>query len=62
MGSIIKLKRVVLRFSVQYKREETAITKQFFAQHGFEPLDKDFYSHLMAPNKSSKMHVVLDTH
>ncbi|KAF2105243.1 hypothetical protein BDV96DRAFT_464183, partial [Lophiotrema nucula] len=60
MGSINKPKRVVLRFSVQYEREEAAIEEQFFAQHGPEPPDEDFFSHLMAPNESSKMHIVLD--
>lgn len=52
-------KRVVLRFNVQYELEEAAINKQYFALFGPEPKD-DFYSHLMAPNESSKMHIVLD--
>ena len=60
MESTNKPKRVVLRFSVQYEREEAAINEQFFAQHGPEPPNKDFFSHLMAPNESSKMHIVLD--
>jgi hypothetical protein len=55
-----KPKRVVLRFSVQYEREEATINEQFFAQHGPEPPNKDFSSHSMAPNESSKMHIVLD--
>ncbi|KAF2438704.1 hypothetical protein P171DRAFT_423034 [Karstenula rhodostoma CBS 690.94] len=62
MGSISNPKRVVLRFSVQYEREEAAINEQFFALHGPEPPNKDFFSHLMAPNESSKMHIVLDIH
>lgn len=60
MGSMNKLKRVVLRFSVQYEREEATINEQFFALHGPKPLNKDYFSHLMAPNKSSKMHIILD--
>ncbi|KAF1995790.1 hypothetical protein P154DRAFT_526055 [Amniculicola lignicola CBS 123094] len=52
-------KRVVLRFNVQYEQEEAAINKQFFALFGPEPKN-NFYSHLMAPNESSKMHIVLD--
>jgi hypothetical protein len=53
-------KRVVLRFSIQYEREEATINEEFFALHGAEPLHKDFFSHLMAPNESSKMHIILD--
>lgn len=53
-------KRVVLRFHVQHELEEAAINKQFFALYGPEPLNNDFYSHLMAPNESSQMHIVLD--
>ncbi|KAH9873982.1 hypothetical protein IAQ61_004609 [Plenodomus lingam] len=60
MGSVNNPKRVVLRFSVQYEREEATINEQFFALHGPEPPNKDFFSHLMAPNESSKMHIVLD--
>ncbi|KAF2131716.1 hypothetical protein P153DRAFT_201680 [Dothidotthia symphoricarpi CBS 119687] len=62
MVSINKPKRIVLRFSVQYEREEAAIIGHFFALHGPEPLNKDFFSHLMAPNESPKMHIVLDIH
>jgi len=60
MGSMNIPKRVVLRFSVQYEREEASINEQFFALHGPEPPNEDFFSHLMAPNESSKMHIVLD--
>ncbi|UPX17088.1 uncharacterized protein EKO05_0007464 [Ascochyta rabiei] len=60
MGSVNNPKRVVLRFSVQYEREEATINEQFFALHGPEPPNKDFFSHSMAPNESSKMHIVLD--
>jgi hypothetical protein len=60
MGSIDGPKRVVLRFSIQHEHEEAAINEQFFAQYGPEPPDKDFFSHLMAPNESTKMHIVLD--
>ncbi|ORY09835.1 hypothetical protein BCR34DRAFT_589039 [Clohesyomyces aquaticus] len=52
-------KRIVLRFNVLYEREEQIINKQFFAFYSTEPAD-DYYSHLMAPNESSKMHIVLD--
>lgn len=54
-------KRVVLRFSVQYEREEAAINEAYFAMFGPKPTN-DFYSHLMAPNESHKMHIVLDIH
>jgi hypothetical protein len=60
MGSIHNLKRVVLRFSVQNEREKATINEQFFALHGPEPPNKDFFSHLIALNESSKMHIVLD--
>ncbi|KAF1996762.1 hypothetical protein P154DRAFT_547761 [Amniculicola lignicola CBS 123094] len=62
MGSINNPKRVVLRFSIQYEREEAAINEQLFALHGPELPNKDFFSHLIAPNESSKMHIVLDIH
>jgi hypothetical protein len=62
IGSMDNPKRVVLRFSIQYEREEAAINEQFFAQHGPEPPDKDFFSHLMPPNESPTMHIVLDIH
>ncbi|KAL6702533.1 hypothetical protein ACN47E_001572 [Coniothyrium glycines] len=60
MEPMYEPKRVVLRFSVQYEREEAAINEHFFAQYGPEPPNNDFFSHLMAPNESSKMHIVLD--
>lgn len=55
-------KRVVLRFHVRHELEEAAINEQFFALYYPEPPKNDFYSHLMAPNESSKMHIVLDLH
>ncbi|KAJ6267447.1 hypothetical protein PSV08DRAFT_13171 [Bipolaris maydis] len=54
-------KRVVLRFQVTYELEESAINKSFFSQISYE-LGNDYYSHLMAANNSSKMHIVLDLH
>jgi len=60
MGSINDPKRIVLRFHVQHEREEAAINKRFFALHGPNPPNNNFYSHLTAPNESSKMHIVLD--
>lgn len=55
-------KRIVLCFSLQYEREEAEILKAYFAKYGPEPINHDFYSHLMAPNTSSKMHIILDLH
>jgi hypothetical protein len=52
-------KRVVLRFHVQHELEEAAINERIFALFSPKPID-DFYSHLMAPNESSNMHIVLD--
>jgi hypothetical protein len=54
-----KPKRVVLRFSTEYERHEAAINEAFIARYGPKPIN-DFYSHLMAPNESSKMHIILD--
>lgn len=54
-------RRIVLRFNVDYELEEAAIIERFFALFGPKPAD-DFYSHLIAPNESSKMHIVLDVH
>lgn len=54
-------RRIVLRFDVQYELKTAAIIKAFFALFGPEPID-DYYSHLCAPNRSSKMHIVLDLH
>ena len=54
-------RRIVLRFSVQYELEEAAIIEKFFAEFGLNP-NNDFYSHLMAPNESSRMHIILDMH
>jgi hypothetical protein len=55
-------KRVVLRFDIRHELEEAAINQRFFTLYGPEPPKNDFYSHLMAPNESSKMHIVLDIH
>jgi len=52
-------KRIVLRLHVTHELEEAAIIDTFFALHGPKPAF-DFYSHLCAPNQSSKMHIVLD--
>ncbi|KIW00339.1 uncharacterized protein PV09_08052 [Verruconis gallopava] len=60
MGSINDPKRVVLRFHVQHELDEAAINRRFFALYGPEPSNSDFYSHLIAPNESSQMHIVLD--
>jgi hypothetical protein len=54
-------KRIVLRFNVKYELKEVAIIKVFFALFGLKPTD-DFYSHLCAPNLSSKIHIILDLH
>lgn len=53
-------KRVVLPFHVQHELEEAAINQRFFALYGPDPPNNDFYSHLIAPNESSQMHIVLD--
>jgi hypothetical protein len=53
-------KRAVLRFHIQHELEETAINEGFFAIYGPGHLKSRFFSHLMAPNESSKMHIVLD--
>lgn len=62
MVSINDPKRVVLRFHIQHELEEAAIHEHFFALYGPKPSNNDFYSHLMAPNESSHMHIVLDIH
>jgi hypothetical protein len=53
-------KRVVLRFHVKHEREEAAINERFFSLHGPSYSKSGFFSHLMAPNESSQMHIVLD--
>lgn len=40
MESMNHPKRVVLRFSVQYEREEATMNEQFFALHGPKPLNR----------------------
>ncbi|KAF2818326.1 hypothetical protein CC86DRAFT_337367 [Ophiobolus disseminans] len=60
MESMLDPKRVVLRFHVQHELEETAINERFFALYGPGHPKNDSFSHLMAPNESSKMHIVLD--
>ena len=52
-------KRIVIRFSVQHEQEKLTILEAFFAFHDLKGF-KDYYSHLCAPNESSKMHIVLD--
>jgi hypothetical protein len=54
-------RRIVLRFHVDYELEEAAIIEDFFSMHNLE-LEEDYFSHLMAPNQSSMMHIVLDLH
>lgn len=53
-------KCVVLRFHIQHELEEAPINKRCFALHGHDRSHTNFFSHLMAPNESSKMHIVLD--
>lgn len=60
MESLNNPKRVVLRFHVQHELEEAAINKRFYALYGPDFPKNDFYSHLMAPNESSHMYIVLD--
>ena len=54
-------KRVVFRFHQKYELEWATVIDKYFASLGSDP-NGDFYSHLMAPNMSSKMHIVLDLH
>ncbi|KAF2277252.1 uncharacterized protein EI97DRAFT_375903, partial [Westerdykella ornata] len=54
-------KGIILRFNVKYELQEAAINESFFALFGPQPVD-DYYSHLIPPNESSKMHIVLDLH
>lgn len=55
-------KRVVLRFSVNYELQTDDIVERYFACSGLTTATEDFYCHLMAPNESSSMHIVLDLH
>lgn len=61
MGCSTTPKRVVLRFKVKYELEERAINESYFTRISYEPKN-DYYSHLMAANHSSSMHIVLDLH
>jgi hypothetical protein len=61
MGGSTTPKRVVLRFKVTHELEEGAINESFFARFSYESRN-DYYSHLMAANDSSNMHIVLDLH
>lgn len=54
-------KRIVLRFDQKYELDWEAIIQTYFATLGSGP-SNDFYPHLMAPNMSTKMHVILDLH
>ena len=54
-------RRIVLRFRVAYEREEEAIICDFFTTSNLDPCG-DYFSHLLAPNDSTKMHIVLDMH
>ncbi|EXJ68650.1 uncharacterized protein A1O5_08444 [Cladophialophora psammophila CBS 110553] len=60
--SSVFTKRIVLRFSMDFEREEAALIERFFAVFGpIKPAD-DFCSHPMTPSESSKMCIVLDVH
>lgn len=52
-------RRIVLRVDEQYERQHAEIVKTFFTSYDYEP---DFYEHLCPPNRSTKMHIVLDLH
>lgn len=52
-------RRIVLRLHERYEQEWAAVIDTYFAFSGLD-LNDDFYPHLMAPNMSSKMHIVLD--
>lgn len=54
-------KRIVLRFDQEYELDWEAIIQTSFATFGSNQ-SSDFYPHLMAPNMSTKMHIVLDLH
>ena len=55
----IILKRIILRFNERYALKEAIIIGKFFVLFGIKSAD-DFYSHLYAPNLSSKIYIVLD--
>ncbi|KAF9734502.1 hypothetical protein PMIN01_07405 [Paraphaeosphaeria minitans] len=55
-------KRIILRFRDQYELEEEAIKNQYFALYGPAPPANDYFAHLVAPNESSTMHIILDIH
>lgn len=59
MSQQYKPKRIVFRFRVGYELETAAIINTFFAIHKLDPRD-DYFSHLMAPNESTIMYIVLD--
>ena len=52
-------RRIVIRFSVQYEREEFTIIETFFESYSLKDF-QDYHSHLCAPNESSTMQIVLD--
>lgn len=52
-------RRIVIRFSVQYEREDFTIIETFFDSYSLKDF-QDYHSHLCPPNESSKMHIVLD--
>lgn len=52
-------RRIVLRVDEQYELQHAEIVEAFFTSYDDEP---DFYQHLCPPNRSTKMHTVLDLH
>lgn len=54
-------KRIVFRFDERHELEWATIIEKYFASIGSDPAG-DFYAHLVTPNMSSKMHIVLDLH
>ncbi|KAK5940710.1 hypothetical protein PMZ80_007127 [Knufia obscura] len=52
-------RRVVLRVDEQYELEWANIVETYLASIDVDT-HNDFYAHLMAPNMSTKMHIVLD--
>lgn len=53
-------KRIILRFRDQYELEEEAIKTQYFALYGPASPANDYFAHLVAPNKSSNIYIILD--
>ena len=54
-------KRIVLRLHTKYELQEAEIIQRFFSLYYPTLRDEgDYYSHLCAPNISTKTHIVLD--